>query len=154
MERDYIYIDIRHYFSSSVYFVASDTRKNQPLLGLNTSTRSDHRSFRGLDKHANAVSKILSSSPDAKKEDAGLFKAQVYNANKTLLNEINNRLAYLFDFHDKALNAKEKKLALAIIDVISQIISKYLEIEADHPLPFLPFQQGYYLHFKVIRSHF
>lgn len=102
----------------------------------------------GLDKHANAVSKILSSSPDAKKEDAGLFKAQVYNANKTLLSEINNRLAYLFDFHDKALNAKEKKLALAIIDVISQIISKYLEIRSGSSLTFPTFPAGVLLAFQ------
>lgn len=88
-----------------------------------------------LNKHADAVSELFSSNPDANKEDKGFFKAQVYNANKAILTEINNRLTYLFDFHDKVLNNQEKKLALKIINVITEILSNpsgiFLSFQSD-----------------------
>lgn len=116
-----------------------------PFSGLRLVKGDTLNYLNQLDKHASSVSKLFSLNPDAKKGDEKMFKAQVFNANKPLLNEINARLTYLFDFHDKALNSKEKKLALTVIDVIAQILSKYLEIRRESSLAvpsgiFLAFQ--------------
>lgn len=105
-----------------------------PFSGLRLLRNQTIDYLNNLDKHAGAVSKLLISNPDVDKKNEGIFKAQVFNANKTVLNEVNNRLIYLFDFHDKSLDEKEKKLALTTIDVITQILSKYLEIRSGSSL--------------------
>jgi len=108
--------------------------KINPFSGLKSVRDITISDLDKLKNYADKVASLTTQNPEADKENEGLFKAQIFNANKTILDQINNRLAYLFDFHDKSVSAKEKKLALAVIDVIIQIISKYFEVRSGSSL--------------------
>ncbi len=86
-------------------------------------------------KRAQEISEVLIRQPKLDKSiTKGLTLATSFKYLKPEFAYINNRLNYLFDYHNKLLASNERSSALRVIQAITQILLKYFQTRKDSSL--------------------
>ena len=94
--------------------------------------------FKHLDnvkKRAEKYANLIELNPKVKKEfTKEETLAYVFNRLSPNFDSVNNKVQYMFDYHDKILSNQEKRLALFTLDNIVDVIQKYFEVRKDSSL--------------------
>jgi len=120
-----------------LYFLFRRIReKIKPNNNLKIIESSSYEYLNKIKKLASEVAVLYSSKPSESGEpiDKSLAEATAYRGFQSYFSDINNRLDYLFDFHDKLYNSQEKKMARNSLTTAYKIILKYFSLRSESSL--------------------
>lgn len=120
----------------SMYFLFNRVRERiDPFNILQEIRNNVFKYLDGLKKNAHDYANIIKLDPAYKKDlSEGNLLAFVFNSFRPGFESVNTSIQYLFDYHDKVLNNKEKKLALYTLTNIGSILQKYFDVRKDSSL--------------------
>lgn len=120
----------------SMYYLFRNIReKIDPFNILREIQTNVFKYLDGLKKLATDYAKLIKLDPAYSKDlTDGALLAFVFNSFKPGFETVNTNIQYMFDYHDKVLNNKEKKLALYTLTNIGLVLQKYFEVRKDSSL--------------------
>lgn len=120
-----------------LYFLFRRIRDRiKPYNNLKIVEDSSYKYLNKIKKLANEVVILYQQkSKESKQIDIkGLPEATAYKGLGVYFNDINNRLDYIFDYHDKAYHSQERKIARNSLTTAYNIILKYFELRSKSSL--------------------
>ncbi len=106
----------------------------QPEAAISIARDSSISKLDKLSKRVKEAATTLASNPsDNQPASVSEYQASLYQQ-MSPITYLNDRLSYLFDYHDKLIAKNEKTLAMRVLDSVSDILKKYFSIRSESSL--------------------
>ncbi|NQT66189.1 MAG: hypothetical protein HQ569_01265 [Actinobacteria bacterium] len=122
------------FYLTFIFYQRVRSRLN-PVNVLKIASKQAFDQLESTHKRAQEIAEVLIRQP---KLDKTVTKEQILATSFQYLRPefayINNRLNYLFDYHNKLVASNERSSALGVLQIITQILQKYFQTRKDSSL--------------------